>query len=511
MDDLAAMADSAWWLGLNKEALAAFEEAFGLYERAGRVASAAKLALDIGFLWMLRGEVALGEGWVSRGRRLLRDLPDCVEQGYGLAVTLEEAVSAGRFDDAVAIARDVQACGARFQDSTLHTVGMVGEGIALIRAGRAAAGWAVLDEAMLPVAAGHVTPDWTGNIYCQMMAICHDLADLRRARYWTDTTERWCGHFSPAVMFLGVCRMHRVRLLAVQGDWSRAEDEAWRVGEELADLNVPAVAESHYQIGEIRRLRGDLAGADASYSRAHQLGRDPQPGLALLRLAEGRIGPASASIRAGLAGCPDDPLSRAPLLAAQVEIALAKGDVDEAIEAAGELELIAGNFASPGLQVLARQAAAAASLARGSHADALRQLREAVRRWQDLDVPYEAARSRVMAAQAYRAIGDREAAILELEAAAAVFEALGAAGDATQVELLMSDRVLPGSLTVREVEVLSCVAAGQTNREVAAALFISEKTVARHLSNIFTKLAVSSRTEAAAFAFSHGLMSRRRV
>ena len=511
VDDLAAMADSSWWLGYNDEALAGFEEVFGRQVSEGSLPPAARLALDIGFLWLLKGEVALGSGWVSRGRRLLRDLPDCAEQGYGLAVTLDEAMLGGRFEDAVAIAKDIQAIGARFEDRTLHTVGLVGEGIALIRSGQVKEGMSVLDEAMLPVAAGRVTPEWVGNIYCQLMGICHDLADLRRARYWTDATERWGNRLTSAVMFLGVCRTHRVQLLVVAGEWSRAEDEAWQVCHDLAEMNVIAVAESHYQIGEIRRLRGDLAGAEGAYAKAHQFGRDPQPGLALLRLAEGRVDAAASSIRSGLAGDSLDPFARARLRSAQVEIALADGYIDSAMEAAEELGLIASTYSSPGFEAWAWEATGAVLAARDEHADALRQLRTAVRRWSELDAPYHTARARVLAAHAYRALGDHEAADRELDSAAASFDLLGAVGDSQRVGSIRSNRVFPGSLTTREVEVLSCVAAGQSNREVAATLFIAEKTVARHLSNIFAKLDVSSRTEAAAFAYTHGLVSRRRV
>ena len=498
-------------MGFNDEALAAYEEVFRLYVSGDRLPSAAKAALGVGFLWMLKGDVALGSGWVSRGRRLLRDLPECVEQGYGMTVALEEAVAAGRFDEAVATAKDIQALASKFDDRTLHTVGLVGEGIAHIRGGSVTDGLAVLDEAMLPVAAGEVTPDWAGNIYCQLMGICHDLGDLRRARYWTVATERWCNRFSSAVMFLGVCRMHRVQLLVFQGDWSQAEDEAWQVCHDLAQMNVMAVAESHYQIGEIRRLRGDPTGAEDAYTTAHALGRDPQPGRSLLRLSEARFDSAAASIRSGLVDDSIDPFTRARLRSAQVEIALADGDLETAKEAVAELSVIASGYSSPGLEAWAWQASGALLLVEGKYQEALRRLRDTLRRWHELDAPYHAARARVLAAHAYRELGDHDAADLELDAAAAVFDQLGAVGDRKRVDLLRSDRLLPGSLTGREVEVLSCVAAGQSNREVAATLFIAEKTVARHLSNIFSKLGVSSRTEAAAFAFSHGLVSHRRA
>lgn len=510
VDDLASLAESAWWLGLNDEALAGYEEVYRRYVSDDRRPEAAKMALGTGFLWFLRGERSIGGGWVSRGRRLLDELPDCVEKGYGLAMDIDDAVAAGRFDAAIATAKEVQAVATRFGDANLAAAGMVGEGMAMVRRGEVRAGLALLDEAMLPVAAGEVSPDWAGNLYCQLMGICHELADIPRARVWTEATERWCDRFTSAVMFAGVCRMHRAQLLQIQGDWDRAEDEARQVCHDLADMNMFAVAESHYQIGEIRRLRHDLPGAENAYRTAHEMGREPQPGLALLRMAQARVDAATASIRGALVSHSKGPFVRARLLAAQVEIALAAGDMATADEAAADLEQIASAFASPGLEASAAQARGAVLVASERHVEALPFLREAIRGWQELDAPYDAARSRVLAARAAQGLGDKDAADLDLEVAGALFDRLGATEDAMRVARLGSRSPVPG-LTAREAEVLSCVAAGQSNREVAATLFISEKTVARHLSNIFTKLGVSSRTEAAAFAFRQGLVSHRRA
>jgi DNA-binding CsgD family transcriptional regulator len=510
VDDLASLADSAWWLGLNDEALAGFEAVFREYLSDDRRPEAARMALDTGFLWLLRGEQSIGGGWVSRGRRLLDELPDCAEKGYGLAIDVEEAVAGGRFSEAVSTAKKVQKIASQFSDPNLAAVGLVGEGMALIRQGEVRAGLAALDEAMLPVAAGQVSSDWAGNLYCQMMGICHELADIPRARVWTETTERWCDRFTSAVMFAGVCRMHRAQLRQIEGDWDRAEEEARQVCHDLADMNVFAVAESHYQIGEIRRLRHDLAGAEDAFRMAHGMGREPQPGLALLRMAQGRVAVAQASIRGALVSDSQGPLVRVPLLAAQVEIELAAGGVAPAEKAAAELERIASAFASPGIEASAAQARGAVLVALDRHVEALPVLREAIRKWQELIAPYQVARSRVLAARAALGLGDNDAADLDLEAAASLFDRLGAADDAMRVALLRSKSPVPG-LTRREIEVLSNVASGQSNREVAATLFISEKTVARHLSNIFTKLGVSSRTEAAAFAFRQGLISHRRA
>jgi DNA-binding NarL/FixJ family response regulator len=506
--DVEAFADTAWWLGRNDEALALYEEVYRLHVNAGLVPQAARMAMGIGFLSFLRGEAAVGSGWIGRARRLIRDAPECVEHGYLLAMEMEGATAAGDFTGAVEQARQVQAIADLYRDTTLTALGLVGEGIALVKQGRVDEGLSVLDEAMLPVRAGEVEPSFVGNIYCQMMAICHELADLPRARTWTEVTERWCAGFPSAVMFAGICRIHRVQLMQVQGLWRDAEREAQRVCEELAAMNVFVVAEGHYEVGEIRRLRDDPVGAEAAYRLAHQLGREPQPGLAMLRLAQGRLDAATAAIRTALTADGGNRLTRAPLLAAQIEIALACDDVTTAATASAELHEIAAAYRSVGFEASSHQARGAVLLAQGRPVEALAALRDACRRWLELDAPYDAARVRVLLAGAYTALNDPGAAALELDAATLTFEALGAGADARMLEQLRRRPAFPGGLTAREAEVLTYVAAGRSNRDIATSLVISEKTVARHLSNIFTKISVSSRTEAAAYAFTHGLAPR---
>jgi DNA-binding CsgD family transcriptional regulator len=364
----------------------------------------------------------------------------------------------------------------------------------------------LLDEAMVAVLGDELSPEWAGNIYCHLMAACHELADFRRAAEWTRGTTRWLESLPAAVLFTGICRVHRSQVFQTTGAWEQAESEAVRVCEDLAGIHVASVAEGHYQLAELRRLRGDWAGAERAYRHAHERGRDPQPGLALLRLAQGRIDPAAASIRAGLAGT-SDRLARARLCAAQVEIACAAGDLETARKASGELDETASDYGSSGLDVMARHARGAVLLAGGHAAKALEMLRGACERWQGLHAPYECARVRLLLARAYDLLGDSDAAVRELDAAEVVFAHLGAAPDATTVVALRGKSLLPDGLTPREAEVLALVAAGKTNREVATALSISGKTVARHLSNIFTKIDVSSRTEAAAYAFAHDLTS----
>ena len=507
-DDLSALADAAWWLGRTDETLTISTELYRHHLRANRRNQAARLAMEIGFLCYLRGDVSVGSGWIGRARRLVRDDPDSVEHGYLMAMAVDQTMDSGDFEGAIALARRVQSIADLFRDPTLGAMGLIGEGIGLIKQGRVTDGMAVLDEAMLPIRAGEVEPGFAGNIYCQLMQICHDLADLPRARQWTEVTQRWCDSFPSAVMFVGICRVHRAQLMQVDGRWSEAEQEATLVCTDLARLNVAAVAEGHYQVGEIRRLRGDVAGAEEAYRRAHQYGRSPQPGLALMWLAQGRPEAAIAAIRSALAEQVPGRLERARLCAAYVEACLAVGDVDAADAAAAELGEIAARYVSPGFAAAAAQVSGMVQLSRGQAEGALPALRRACRSWLDLDAPYETARVRVLLAEAYRALGDSDAATLELDAATAALTELGAAVDIRRADRLRGRSVLPAGLTAREAEVLARVAAGSSNRDIATALFISEKTVARHLSNIFDKLGVSSRTEAAAFAFNHGLTTR---
>jgi DNA-binding CsgD family transcriptional regulator len=507
--DLDALADAAWWLGDFDQASAVLEEAYRRHLDDGRPRPAAMAAIGIAVNHFLRGDGVVGSGWVGRAQRLLRDQPEHTEHGYLLYLELEGAIGGGEADAVVATAGRVREIGRRHADPNLVAGGDLFEGRALVKQGRMAEGMALLDEAMLAVLSGELDPGWAGNIYCHLMAAFHELADVRRAAEWTEATSRWVAGLPPAVLFTGICRVHRSQVLERRGDWAGAEREAALVCRDLADLHVAGAAEGHYQLGEIRRLRGDLAGAEAAYRHAHELGRDPQPGLALLRLAQGRAATASASIRAALAAVTHDRLGRARLCAAQVEIALADGDAETAGRACDELTRTASTYGSSGLEAAALQARGAVCLAGGRAEAALPTLRAACRRWRELDAPYDAARVRLLLAGAYQALGDADAATRELDAAEVVFVRLGATLDAGGIAARRGRGALPGGLTGREAEVLALVAAGRSNREIAASLVLSPKTVARHLSNIFAKLGVSSRTQAAAYAFEHGLATER--
>jgi DNA-binding NarL/FixJ family response regulator len=371
---------------------------------------------------------------------------------------------------------------------------VLGEGRALVRLGRVPQGMAALDEAMLAALSGDLSPEWAGNIYCHLVAACYELVDLGRFGRWVVATEQWLATLRATAVFSGICRVHRCQLDQIRGNWAAAEREADRVREEVAGIAVATAAEAAYTVAEIRRLRGDAAGAEHAYQLAHRLGRDPQPGLALLRARQGRTQAAAAAIRAALAAETRNQLVRARLYAAQVEIALAAGDAGTAREASDELGGIADAYGTVGLAATSGLARGAVLLAEGQPGEALGALRTACRQWRELDAPYEVARVRQALAEAYERLGDADSAARERAEARATLDRLGAAPAAQ-----------PGGLTGREVEVLGLVAAGRTNRQIATELAIAEKTVARHLSNIFTKIDVGTRTEAAAYAFTHGL------
>jgi DNA-binding CsgD family transcriptional regulator len=510
VDDLEERADAAWWRGDFDEASGLLEQAYRKHLGEDAPRPAAMAAIGIAVNAFLRGDSVVGSGWLGRAQRLLRDEPEQVEHGHLLYLDLEAALAGGDHAAVVATARRVRDIGRRHADPDLVAVGDVFEGWGLVRQGRMAEGMALLDEAMLAVLSGDLRPEYAGNVYCHLMAAFHELADVRRAAEWTEATSRWLAGLPAAVLFTGICRVHRSQVMTRRGAWAQAEREADLVCQDLADLHVAAAAEGHYQVGELRRLRGDLAGGEAAYRRAHELGRDPQPGLALLRLAQGRTATAAASIRTALTAVTHDRLARAQLRAAQVEIALAAGDTETAAAACDELTRTASTYGSSGLEAAALQARGALLLAQGRAEAALPTLRAACRRWRELDAPYDAARVRLPLADAYRALGDGDAANLELDAAAAAFEQLGATLDATRVAAARGRGELPGGLSAREAEVLALVAAGRTNREIAGTLVLSPKTVARHLANIFAKLGVTSRTQAAAWAYEHGLATPER-
>jgi DNA-binding CsgD family transcriptional regulator len=514
IDDLDRLATAAYLTGHDEEGFARWVRAHQLCVDAGALHRAAhfgiKLAQGLGF----KGDLGRCRGWVDRTSRLLRDADiDCVEEGYlehGLAMLRIFEVG----DMAGAHAHFVQAgkVGARFVHRELVTLARIGEGRMLIYLGDIADGMALLDEAMVSIEAGELSPLATGDAYCTVIDACAELLDLGRCRSWTESFVRWCDTQQELVLYRGHCFMHRAEVLGLLGDWSEALDEARHACDRLAGP-VPLVLGSARLIeGDILRLLGDLDAAEASYQRAGELGRDPQPGLALLRLAQGRLGVADAMIRRAL-GEAEDPFSRARLLGPYVEIVLAAPaaftvadtGAGAARSAADELRGAAAELGTPLLRAHAARAAGAVHLADAEPMAALVELRRAFDGFHALGVRYEAARTRLLIAEACDALGDHDAAGMESAAARAELGSLRAnhsrAGGAG------SSRC---GMTQREIEVLRLLAQGKTNRAIAQDLFISDKTVDSHVSHIFTKLGVTSRAAATAYAYEHDLLRERR-
>lgn len=498
-DDLEGLAEAAWWLGHMQESISHYSDANRRYLDAGNQCGAGRTAFLLAIHTRLVGEAAQSAGWLSRAQRLLAGVPECAEHGYVLYLEIAGLMGKGDLDGALAGAHRMQELGRTFQDASLVALGTYFEGRVRVKQARVPDGLALLDEAMVAALSDELALFWTGAIYCGLMDACNELRDMRRASEWTEATRRWCDPLPLASLYPGICRVHHAQVLQTRGSWQLAEEEALGACRDMVGVDVFAVADAYYEVGEVRRLRGDLAGAEAAYGHAHEHGRDPQPGLALLRLAQGNVTAASAAISAALAAAGGSRPERAGLHAAQVEVALATGDLDTAEASADELASCALAFHSAGLRAEGNRYLGAVRLQQGRTVEAMGLLRLAFKDWQELDVPYESARTRLLMGQAFRALGDDEAAQREEAAARACFERLG---------VRQNRDTAPNGLTPREVEVVRLIAAGKSNRGIAEALVLSEKTVARHLSNIFGKVGATSRAGVTAFAYDSGLLGR---
>ncbi len=505
-EDLELLATSAYMLGREDEWMQLLERACRRHSDAGLPLKAARCAFWIGTHLAIRGEMGPASGWLGRAQRLVeRDGSDCVERAYMLLPVALQHEAAGDYEGAAATAATAAEAGERFGDRDLFALAAHVQGTLLVTDGHVREGLCVLDEAMVAVTAGEVSPIVAGIVYCGVILACEEIYEVRRAREWTSALTRWCEQQPDLLAFTGRCLVHRAQLMQLHGDWRAALEEAGRAGRRFEDaMNRGAAAKGWYLRGEVHRLRGEFSEAKEAYREASQLGFEPQPGLALLRLARGNADAAAAAMRR-VVGETTARLRRAGLLPAYVETMVAVGDVDEARRACRELGEIAAEYESALLQAMAAQARGAVELVDGDAGAALRSLRQAWQAWEELEAPYEAACTRVLIARACQKLGDGDAYTLEVAAARRTFEALGATPDLVSLDANAAGGVLHG-LTPRELEVLRLVASGKSNREIAVALVISEHTVARHVQNIFSKLDVPSRTAAGAFAFEHDLV-----
>jgi DNA-binding CsgD family transcriptional regulator/tetratricopeptide (TPR) repeat protein len=507
-EDLELLATSAYMLGREDEWMQILERACQQYSDAGAV-RAARCAFWIGMHLAIRGDMGPATGWLGRAQRLVeREEGECVEQAYLLLPVAFQHEAAGDYEGAAATAGAAAEAGERFGDADLFALAVHAQGEMVVRGGRVREGLGLLDEAMVAVTVEGVSPIVTGIVYCGVILACEEVYEVRRAQEWTAALTRWCERQPDLLAFTGRCLVHRAQLMQLHGAWRDALEEAQRAGRRFEEsMNRGAAAKGWYLRGEVHRLRGEVAKAEEAYREASQLGFEPQPGWALLRLAQGNADAAAVAMRRVM-GETTDRLRRAGLLSAHVEILISVGDVDEARRACAELGELAGEYESALLQAMAAEARGTVELAAGDPAAALSSLRHATQAWRDLEAPHEEACTRVLIGRACQALGDEDAFALELDAAWSVFEELGAAPDVARVDKLRGGGEAHDTygLTTRELEVLRLVATGKSNREIAADLVISEHTVARHVQNIFTKLGVPSRTAAGAFAFEHDLV-----
>jgi DNA-binding CsgD family transcriptional regulator len=509
IDDLERLACAAYLVGRNDESSDVWTQASQECARIGEVARAARFGFWLAFAFLNSGELARGSGWVDRAQRLLDDRRiECVERGYLRYASGLRSIFTGDVGGAHAAFAEAVAMGELYREPELTTLARIGQGRCAIYLGEVDRGIALLDEAMVAVAAREISPIAVGDAYCTVIEGCHELFDIHRAEQWTAALAEWCNAQPELVLYRGECLIHRAEIMQLHGAWSDALEEAQHACASGRVAQPRALGAASYLQAELHRLRGEFSSAEEAYRRANELGYGPQPGLALLRLAEGRADAAGAAIRRMLDEA-EDPVSRARILGPYVEIVLAEDDVAAARAASEELSTLVGRLKQPFLVALDAQVSGAVLLAEGEPRAALVCLRRAWRGWHELEAPYQAAQARVLLAVACRALGDNDGADMELDAAASAFAALGARPDAARVASLSSaaSGTLPGGLTAREAEVLALVATGGTNRDIADQLVISEKTVASHLSHIFTKLGLSSRAAATAYAYEHGLVS----
>jgi DNA-binding NarL/FixJ family response regulator len=502
-------ADAAWWLGRLDDCILAREEAYRIFDALGDHRRAGQCAVWLYEHHCFKARPAIGGGWLQRARRALQDDPDCAEHGALLLREAEVAHGRGELERAATLASRVIELGRTLRSPDLEAEALQNLGRVRIDQGDVAAGLDHLDEAMLFALEGRLGPYPTGKVYCSLITACEELGDFRRAAEWTEATGQWARQH-PFAIFPGICRVHRAAALEWRGELARAELEAVQACSELLGLHVPNAAAAFSEVGDIRRRLGDLEGAEEAFHKAEELCGQPSAGLALLRLAQERFDAATAIITRALNQEPWNQLARARLLPARAQIAVAASDLDAATAAVTELEAIADDHESAVFDAAALSARGRLQLALQEDEAACATLRTAVSLWQELDVPYEVASTRTLLGQALHAAGDEAASAAAFTAAEALFGQIGARLDASAIRERVSRPQLPAGLTEREAEVLRLIAAGRSNKEIAAELFLSAKTVSRHLSNIFTKIGVSSRSAATAFAFEHHLVEGRR-
>ena len=505
LDDVERLAVCAYLTGLDEASADLWARAHSDCVRRHDIPRATRCSFWLVVDLLTRGEFARANGWLARAQRLLDDEAcECAERGLLLAVVARRHITLGNIAAASETAREAIELADRFHDPELQIFSRLSQAQVCARQGEGLKAASLFDEIMVAVTVGDASPIAVGVVYCAVIEACFSLFDLGRAREWTTALSRWCSAQPDLVPFRGQCLVHRAELLRMNGAWAQGMDEAERA---CRWLSQSTSGSAFYQIAEIHRLRGDFAESDAAYQQASLHGYAPEPGLALLRMAQGRHGAAAAAIRSGL--CETQSRSkRAAMLAACVEIMIAVSDLPAARAAGEDLSAMAAECDTPFLRTLSSYATGSLLLAEGDARAALAPLREAWMGWQELEASWEAARVRMLLGLACRALGDDDTAALEFDAAECVFDRLGAAPDVARVARFRGSPAGAGAriLTHRERQIIALVATGKRNRAIAEELAISERTVDRHVSNILSKLDLPSRTAATAYAYEHGLV-----
>lgn len=508
-EDLERLAEAAYLIGKTDDGTDNWNRAHHAFLNKNNPKQAARCAFWLGMILLLHGNSAQGGGWIARAGRLVDDYrQNCAEKGFLLVPKALQLLHGGSYKKAHDLFSQAVEIGNRFKNPDLITLGRLGRGQALVLQNEIDEGTTLFDEVMVAVLSDEISPIVAGIVYCAVIETCQKIYDLGRAQEWTGALSRWCDSQPDLVPFRGQCLVRRAEIMQLHGEWENAMNEVQQACDLLSQPpGEPAAGEAWYRQGELFRVSGKFSEAEKMYRQASKWGRKPQPGLALLRLAQGELDDAASSIRQSEKE-KQDQVARSKILPAYVVIMLSAGEIQAAREAAGELSEIAAELKAPFLEGIAARAQGNVLLAAGESRTAIDKLRHAWSLLNNINASYESAKTRVLIGLACRGIGDHDTAGLELDAARWMFQQLGAAHDLAKVKSLLRKTADDNThgLTPRELEVLGLLATGKTNKEIAADLFISERTVDRHVSNILAKLNVSSRAAATAFAYEHDLV-----